>query len=70
MTPCKECNYWKKSEKDMYTGECRFNPPQILTVPAQVDTQGKLAITIQGFFPQTGPDIWCGQGKPSENGDK
>lgn len=67
---CEDCRYWFRervdgNKKEMIEGECRVNPPQILLVPVQSLSLGLAGngpvLSINGFFPRTRSDIWCGK---------
>jgi hypothetical protein len=57
---CGDCKYWV-TEKGMPDGECRAKIPQILLMPMPTKIGLTPGLTINGFFPRTRPDLWCGE---------
>ena len=57
---CRECRFWV-AVTGANDGECRADPPQVLLIP-RMGVMGKtLSLSIDGFFPKTRPDLWCGR---------
>lgn len=53
---CSNCLYWKVIDPDRNSaGECRTNAPSPVAIDGDVMT----------VFPDTPPDLWCGQYAPS-----
>ena len=63
---CGKCAFWKEvptGRKDRRLGMCRRNAPVPVLVaqhPHPVQ-HGALVPVVNAFFPETRPDIWCGQ---------
>ena len=57
---CSGCRFWVE-QKEQTDGECRANPPQILLVPRMRVMDKTSSLFIDGFFPKTRPDLWCGK---------
>jgi hypothetical protein len=59
---CGDCRYWViDTEKGSNDGECRADPPQVLLVPMPTKIGLTPGLSINGFFPKTRPDLWCGK---------
>jgi hypothetical protein len=63
---CGDCRYWFRelvdgNVKEMVDGECRVNPPQVLLVPMPTKIGLTPGLSINGFFPRTRPDLFCGK---------
>jgi hypothetical protein len=53
---CGNCVFWDKDEDEESIGECRRNPPQVITL---VDEDGTM--TPVSIFPTSEADHWCGE---------
>lgn len=69
---CKTCAHWHPwngylvATGDWHTGDCRFNPPQLVTL----DTLGGDAeVEHTERWPDMSPDQWCGQYQPKSEAD-
>jgi hypothetical protein len=69
---CEDCRYWVRDSGQMVDkgvekgfegtdGECRADPPQVLLVPMPTRIGLTPGLSINGFFPKTRPDLWCGR---------
>ena len=52
---CRTCPFWHAMDPQ----QCRFNPPRVLLIPVTVP--GATGMAVNGFFPNCGPDSWCGK---------
>ena len=52
---CKNCEFWFKQPNG--ATECRREPPEPMLVPNPLTRE----VGVNGFFPPTNPDIWCGE---------
>lgn len=61
MTTCKDCKFWAGDDKALreVQGPCRRFPPSTILVPGP---QGEPV--LQGRFPETKGNSWCGEHKP------
>jgi hypothetical protein len=53
---CGNCVFWDKDEDEESIGECRRNPPQVITL---ADEDG--IMTPVSVFPASEADQWCGE---------
>ena len=53
---CGNCVFWDKDEDEESIGECRRNPPQVITL---ADEDGIMAPV--SVFPASEADHWCGE---------
>lgn len=53
---CGNCVFWDKDEEEESIGECRRNPPQVITL---ADEDG--IMTPVSVFPASEADQWCGE---------
>jgi hypothetical protein len=64
---CEDCRYWVLEKNDPSEagqekdGVCRVNPPQVLLVPMPTKIGLTPGLSVNGFFPKTRPDLWCGK---------
>lgn len=63
---CGNCPHWfsradlgVKTVDEHITGECRFDPPKNMPMPA-IDRLGQQQIAITAFFPAIRGNGWCG----------
>lgn len=50
---CKDCVFWDALWKGGDTGQCRVNAPQLVVLSGEW--------RVDGQWPQTGADDWCGE---------
>jgi hypothetical protein len=53
---CGNCVFWDKDEEEDSIGECRRNPPQVITLADEDGTMTPVSI-----FPTSEADHWCGE---------
>jgi hypothetical protein len=53
---CGNCVFWDKDEDEESIGECRRNPPQVITLADEDGTMTPVSI-----FPASEADHWCGE---------
>jgi len=53
---CGNCVFWDKDEEEESIGECRRNPPQVITLTDEDGTT-----TPVSGFPVSAVDQWCGE---------
>lgn len=53
---CGNCVFWERDEEEASIGECRRNPPQIITLP----DEGGIPVPVS-IFPAAESDQWCGE---------
>jgi len=53
---CGNCVFWEKEEDEESIGECRRNPPQVITLADEDGTMTPVSI-----FPASEADHWCGE---------
>ncbi len=64
---CEDCRYWVPDKNDpskigeVKDGECRAYPPQVLLVPMPTKIGLTPGLGMNGFFPKTRPDLFCGK---------
>jgi hypothetical protein len=60
---CEDCRYWVRTPVDQKQndGECRVEPPQVLLMPMPTKVGLTPGLTVNGFFPRTRTDLWCGK---------
>lgn len=59
---CSSCCFSQVTSDDLTKYICKFNPPQLLVVPAPG------GVGIQPMFPIVECDQWCGQFVDAKNG--
>jgi len=57
---CGDCRFWKDCG-DEHSGECRINPP---IMHAQLNFRVDDLDLVDGFWPFTKSDDWCGRFSP------
>lgn len=78
---CANCKFWWKDPEhpEIPVGQCRESCPQaigsmkpvpvmdrnILALGGKMQTQ--MQFNVNGYFPPTGPAIWCGRYRPRAN---
>jgi len=53
---CGNCVFWERDEAEESIGECRRNPPQVITLPDEDGTPTPVSV-----FPAAEADQWCGE---------
>jgi len=53
---CGNCVFWDKDEEEESIGECRRNPPQVITLADEDGTMTPVSV-----FPASEVDQWCGE---------
>jgi len=53
---CRTCAFWVRDEEEESIGECRCNPPQVITLP----DEGGIPVPVS-IFPAVEFDQWCGE---------
>lgn len=53
---CESCAFWHRDMEEESIGECRRNPPQIITLP----DEGGIPVPVS-IFPAAESDQWCGE---------
>ena len=53
---CGNCVFWDKDEDEESIGECRRNPPQVITLADEDGTMTPVSV-----FPASEADHWCGE---------
>lgn len=66
MKICKDCESWNEFSNESNNGECRADRPQVLLVPIPPGLDRKPVMSINGYFPITRHDIWCGRFSPKD----
>jgi hypothetical protein len=64
MAKCAQCKFWEPTvinDTARPIGQCRRRAPvPVLVGQAQHPVTGQPFPIINGYFPETRPDIWCG----------
>ena len=63
MNECRTCRFWFKHPNAAPArpiGQCRRHGPVPIMIGLGQDPLGQQQPVINGFFPETRPDIWCG----------
>jgi len=53
---CGNCVFWDQDEEEESIGECRRNPPQVITLADENGTMTPVSV-----FPASEADHWCGE---------
>ena len=53
---CSNCLFWERDEAEDSIGECRRNPPQVITLADEDGTMAPVSV-----FPASEADQWCGE---------
>lgn len=53
---CGNCVFWDQDEDEESIGECRRNPPQVITLADEDGTMTPVSV-----FPASEADHWCGE---------
>lgn len=76
---CGNCRFYTHDPEPSPNGQCRESSPQCVAIPQQVPVMDKdslliggkvqmqMQIVVNGYFPPTAPNIWCGKHKPRIN---
>jgi len=61
---CEVCAFFQPNpQKKGAEGDCRYNPPKLLTLPGR-NMAGQNVIQMQAFFPIVSAELWCGCFEP------
>lgn len=64
---CSTCRFWEQHE-DAFEGFCRRLPP---ATHFRVRGNGNpYDVHAWGYWPDTGPDEWCGEHQPAEGDEE